>query len=228
MMKNFTIFLLIASFSLMQLFAGLEASVEMKNMGPEPSTQLVTIKTQDDKMRNDMGDTSIIINSKSNEILTLMHNKKMFMRMPGDALTKFSEVMDPSSKKTPEAKPSNLSLQKTGKKETISGFVCEEYTMKEQGLTLWLTKDPKISTLIQQLLLLQKGESDPFHGMLAKVEGVDGQPIRILSKEMDKSTQWTLLSVKEKSIPAQDFAPPSNYKTLQVPTNFGDILKQLP
>ena len=228
MMKNFTIFLLLASLSLTQLFAGIEASVEMKDMGPEPSTLIVTIKTQDDKIRNDMGEISTIIDGKSKEILTLMHKKQMFMRMRGDALAKFTEAMDPFSKNTQEAKPSNLAFQKTGKKATISGFVCEEYTMKEQGLTLWVTKDPKISPLIRQILLLQKGESDPFHGMLAKVEGVDGQPVRILSKEMDKSSQWTLLTIKEKNMPAQEFAPPANYKTLQMPTNFGDILKQIP
>jgi hypothetical protein len=111
-------------------------------------------------------------------------------------------------------------LKPTGKKETINGFACEEYTGKMQGLdvTYWVTKDVANEKEILAQMGKLSGDGDPFKAALADGGDFPGFPIRTVIKAPQIGTStMTVVSIKNEDVPDSAFEKPADYKTMAVP-----------
>lgn len=193
--------------------AGIVIVQEVDQVTPANGKTQMTMKLSGGHARIDVGDQfSSIVDLSTNTVTSLLHAQKLAMELP-------KGVFEAARKRaaTPATKPD---LKPTGKKETINGYVCEEYTGTLQGLavTYWVTKDvPNQKEILAQMSQLSGG-ADPFKGALASGADFPGFPIRTIVKspQMGSSTM-TVLSIKNADLPDSTFAIPAGYKSMAVP-----------
>ncbi|MDD5198691.1 MAG: DUF4412 domain-containing protein [Terrimicrobiaceae bacterium] len=193
--------------------AGIVIVEEVDQTGPMPGKTPMTMTISGDRARIDVGrQLSSIVDLKAGTVTSLMHAQKIAMQLPKAALDAVKEKVAARGEK-PDLKP-------TGKKETISGFACEEYTGAFQGLdvTYWVTRDVANQKEILEQMGRLSGDGDPFKAALAGGGDFPGFPIRttVKSPQIGVSTM-TVLSIKNADVPASQFEVPADYKTVAVP-----------
>jgi hypothetical protein len=190
-----------------------DLTVTQKIVQAQPSKEMTMImKVKGDKMRMDVdAKMSTILNLKSGDMQTLIHDQKVVMTIPGAVLKSMQQSKSPGS--------GGGGLEATGHKETISGFACEEYVMTGDGVTvhLWLTKDlPAAEKLMKEMSSLAP-DSNPFNEAM-KNQNVSGFPMRtIVEMPGGGKTTMSVVAVKENPLADADFSVPSGYKAMQVP-----------
>jgi hypothetical protein len=193
--------------------AGLVIVQEVDQGAATDGKMQMTVKISGPHARVDVGDQfSSIVDLSANTITSLLHPQKLAMELPKGAFE--------AAKKRAEAQTAKPDLKPTGKKETINGYACEEYTGTLQGLdvTYWITKEvPNQKEILAQMSQLSGG-ADPFKGALAGGGDFPGFPIRTIVKspQMGSSTM-TVLSIKNVDLPDSTFAVPAGYKAMSVP-----------
>lgn len=173
-------------------------------------------KVKGDKMRTDVGpQITAIVDTKTGDTITLMHDQKMAMKIPGTALKALQQqAMQQAGKDSETTKP-----VATGKVETINGFKCEEYTLTHSGakMSVWVTKDIPDATAIMKQLESLSSEADPFQGAL-KDKSIDGFPIRTTVDIPNAGTMMmTIVSMNRDPLPDSDFKVPSGYREMAMP-----------
>jgi hypothetical protein len=190
---------------------------QVEQSGPAAMNSEMTLKLKGDKVRIDVNpQLSTIYDVKSGDISTLVHPQKTVVTLPGEQVKRIRE----GALAAVAGKPTDFELKPTGKKETINGFACEEYTTSFQGMdsTFWLTKDvPNKDRVLEQLSGLS-GELDPLQGALKNTRKFPGFPVRtVLNDGRGGRTSVTLVSLKEAPIAASEFEVPSDYKAFAMP-----------
>lgn len=117
-----------------------------------------TMWVKGDKVRTDNDTTSsIIMDTATGDMTTLMHEQKMKVVVNAAQLRALAAGQAPGGGEAaplPETK-----LTATGEKETVDGYECEIYLSENQGMTvkLWIAKDyPGEKALREQLKVLAK------------------------------------------------------------------------
>jgi len=159
---------------------------------------------------------SVIMNTTTGDLKTLMHDQKMYMAMNAEAI----KSMIQSAGVLPTEKPE---IKSVGKKETINGFETEEYSMT-QGTTvtrLWLAKDfPLFETFKKTMESMKNG---PIGQMNPQAQmdfsQLPGMPIKTVVVVGGNTTTSVVKSVEEKELPASDFDVPADYTTMSFPTS---------
>ncbi len=192
--------------------AGLVIVQEVDQLGPMASKTLMTMQISGERARVDVGDQlSSIVDLSAGTVTSLMHAQKIAMQLPKGAL-------DALQQKSPSEKPD---LKPSGKKETINGYICAEYTGTLQGLAVkyWVTRDiPNQQEILEQMSRLSGGGSDPFKAALASGADFPGFPIRttVTVPQIGTSTM-TVVSIKNADIPESTFQIPPDYKAMAAP-----------
>ncbi len=173
----------------------------------------LTIKVKGDKMRMDgVPQMSNIVDLKSGDVTSLLHQQKAVMTIPGATVKSMQDARTMQNPKMDAPKA-------TGNKETISGFACEEYeaSLGEAKIKLWLTKDlPAVEKLMKELSQLS-ASSDPVQGML-KDQNISGFPMRtVMFMPGAGKMTMTVVALSEDPIPDAEFAVPSDYKPMPLP-----------
>jgi hypothetical protein len=196
--------------------ADLTISQQIKQEGAPGGKDMdmtVTMKVKGDKVRMDgVPGMANIVDMNTGDMTTLAHQQKMVMTIPGTELKKMQAAQ---AGVVPKIDPPKA----TGKKETISGFACEEYetTLNGAKVQLWLTKDlPAVESVMKRFANFS-GQTDPFQEIL-KGEKISGFPIRTVM-EMPGAGKLTMQVVKiaEDAIPDGEFAVPADYKAMPMP-----------
>ncbi|MGH8047345.1 MAG: DUF4412 domain-containing protein [Chthoniobacterales bacterium] len=195
--------------------AGLVVVEEMEQSGgPMPGKTEMTLSVSGDKARVDIGkQISSIVNSKTGATVSLIHAQKVAMELP-------EGTFDAIKKSASQGEKPKLDLKPTGKKETINGFACEEYTGKINGMDVafWVTQEVKEQKeTLDQISKLMGGDAT-FQGALANGEAFPGFPIRTVMKtpQAGKMT-LTVVSVKSEDVPDSTFEVPAGYRTMNMP-----------
>lgn len=219
------------------VLAGVETKAEMVIETAGGMTMPVRTLFSGEKVRTDMGETTTIMDGKSGDVTVLIHPQKMYVFTPGakvrEMAGKAEEIEKLVKANTPrgQEKEGVGKVEKTGKKEKISGYVCEEFVNRGTGDRIWLTKEGKISAGAQKMMVASQGEEDSFSGAYGKVQGFDGMPVRIVSQTPEGVMRWTLLSVEEKEIPEGEFGVPKEYRgmeeVMKMPEEIEQGLEQL-
>ena len=180
----------------------------------------VTMKVKGDNARMDMpsplgGNVTTLMNFKSGDMVTLMHQQKMAMKMNLSDVKKQQEAgqkalgVDPSKVEKPKA---------TGAKEKVGEYDTEIFEMNQGSLQakLWIAKDfPNAQSIKDQMAKLNAsmggGGIDPSKidvpGMVVKSE---------VSTPVGKMT-ITLVRAKEEAVDDKEFIKPEGYQEMQMP-----------
>lgn len=179
-----------------------------------------TTKFKDNRTRVDATPgSSIIMDLKSGDIISVMHTQKSYMKISGAMAQQAMEQM----KKMQGEQKEKPQFVATGKKETISGYPAEEYTATVAGskMSFWLTKAlPDYQSALKQMsAAFSQG---PMAGMMQSL-GLDlnalaGFPIRIVQDAGGQKMTSTVTSVSTKPIAETEFAVPAGYKEINMST----------
>lgn len=197
---------------------GVELVAELIVGGEEGGKTEVTTKMQGELMRTDLDGVSTIANARSGELLTIVHDQKLFMVVPVNSL---------APAETATATTQIGDFKPTGRKETISGFACEEFVNEKEGVAVWLTRDSRVPSDVFRKLAEGGNEQNPLRDFFQQASGFDGVPIRIASTNPDAPFTMTVKTIRSASFPASDFAPPPSYKSMALPPEMGDLLQQM-
>jgi hypothetical protein len=181
----------------------------------------VTMKVKGDQARMDMpnplgGNVTTLMNFKSGDMITLMHQQKMAMKMNLADVKKQQEAgqkalgVDPAKLEKPKA---------TGATEKIGEYNTEVYEMNQGGMQakLWVAKDfPNAQAIKDQMMKLSSsiggGGFDPSKidvpGMVVKSE---------VNTPVGKMTV-TLVRAEEKPVDDAEFKQPDGYQEMKMPT----------
>ena len=123
-------------------FAGLvfEQEQKIQGNGMDMTMKMKTFR-EGDMMRMEIGDMStVIINTASGEIQTLVPGQKMAMKMNMAAMKKMQEQQ---AQAAPKAPADAVKVALTGKSETIAGYDAEEVTIDSPQMSgrMWVARD---------------------------------------------------------------------------------------
>lgn len=178
--------------------------------------QPMTMQVSDSGMRINQKTGAVIILPAKHQMLMVDDNQKMVM------------VMElPEGSKTTDAPGAPVKLTKTGKKETINGFACEQFLSTDgsgQSTELWISQNgPDMEAFIEMGKSMQ-GElgagPDPSMKWLdsaMSTKEISHFPIRTVTD----SSKTTLVSFNTDSLPAEEFAAPAGYQTMTMPSMSG-------
>jgi hypothetical protein len=178
------------------------------------------MKIKGDKARMDMpagdaGDITVLMDTKSGQMATLMHSQKMAMKMNLDTAKKAAEQqakaqnIDPSKMEKPKS---------TGKTEKVGQWDAEVYEGKlgDSPAKFWVAKDfPNYKNIMEQMNKLSAATGsagfDPskldLGGMIVKSE---------MSGPTGKVTT-TLVKATEEAVDDSVFKMPEGYKEMALP-----------
>jgi hypothetical protein len=209
----------IAPLLLAAAFARADIVIEQK-MESSVINGNVIMKVKGDNARMDMpsplgGNVTTLMNFTSGEMVTLLHQQKMAMKMNLADVKKQQEAgqialgVDPSKIEKPKA---------TGEKEKIGEYDTEVFEMNQGSLQakLWIAKDfPNAQAIKDQMMKLSSSMGgagfDPSKidvpGMVIKSE---------VNTPVGKMT-ITLVRAKEEAVDEKEFAKPEGYQEMQMP-----------
>jgi len=181
----------------------------------------VTMKLKGDQARMDMpnplgGNVTTLINFKSGDMITLMHQQKLAMKMNLTEVKKQQEAgqkalgIDPAKMEKPKS---------TGKSEKVGEYDAEIYEMNQSGMQakMWVAKDfPNAQSIKDQMAKLGSTMGgtgvDPSKldvpGMLVKSE---------VNTPVGKMTV-TLVKATEEKVEDSEFKQPEGYQEMKMPT----------
>ena len=180
----------------------------------------VTMKLKGERARMDMpsplgGNVTTLMDFKSGDMITLLHQQRMAMKLNLADVKKQQEAgqkalgVDPSKMEKPTA---------TGKMEKVGDFDAEIFEMNQGTLQakLWIAKDfPNAKSIKDQMMKLSSAMGgagfDPSKvdvpGMVVKSE---------VSTPVGKMT-ITLVKAKEEAVDEKEFEKPEGYQEMQMP-----------
>ena len=165
-----------------------------------------TMSIKGDQMRTDSGtENSVIINTATGDMTTLMHEQKMVMTMN----TKTLQDSLPAGAKPVEIKAPKITA--TGKMEKVDGYECEIYTIESMGtvVKMWMAKDyPNLAKLKKQLEPLTKLAAPGA----PKAPEIPGMMIKSENEQSGLKFTTRLVSLEEKAVSEDAFKIPSDYK----------------
>lgn len=166
-----------------------------------------TLYIRGDKVRTDNGtETSVIMDAKSGDMITLMHEQKMVSKVNAAELKAAAAAIP--DKPLPGAIEPKITA--TGKKEKVMGYECEIYTMEVPGVTtkMWMTKDyPGYEKLRDGLKVLDKLGTPG-----AKKPEVPGLALKTETEQQGLKFITLLVSLKEQPVDESMFNVPAGYK----------------
>lgn len=169
--------------------------------------------------------SAMIFNWEKKEMTVLMPEQSMYMVMP------LNQGQGRPGAPMPEREPTGK-IEKTGKTETILGYLCEQliYTDKDTATEMWVTE--KLGTFMG----LGGGGGNPMGGMMGggrgskksgdaaweqALKGMTGFfPLRVISKDGKGKEVFRLeaKAIEPGSLPASLFAPPAGYQKFAMPS----------
>ncbi len=173
-----------------------------------------TILVKGDLTRFDSAKVSTITDASKKETTMLQHETKTVLKVPANVTSDvIKNVARPDTASTPPK------LTPTGRKETINGYVCEEYTTTQQGVDMafWLAKDfPLKDELIHQSAVLNK-TLGLDEGAFVHAQSFPGFPIRTVINSGGTQYTTTLKSASTEPLPDSAFDIPAGYKQFDIP-----------
>ena len=155
--------------------------------------------------RSDNGtETSVIIDTKTGAMTTLMHEQKMAIKMDMAQLAAMAGASKPAAGSEAVGK-----LTATGKTQKIDGYACELYLLENSGtqVSMWVTKDyPGYDKLKAELAALRNlNPGGP------KQPEVPGMTLRTEYTANGMTFVTSVVSLKEEKVDPKIFVVPANY-----------------
>lgn len=166
-------------------------------------------------------EVSNIIDLTKHEMTMLIHEQHMYMVRPMPAMGEGGRPgAAGAGTDTPGAEP-----EKTGKTETILGYVCHQVLVKEKDKTteLWLADGLGMFMGLGGGNPMMGGGGSRGGATAAKWEqalkGIGGFPIRVISRDAGGKETFRMEAthITPGPQPDSEFAPPADYQKLSIP-----------
>ncbi len=168
-----------------------------------------TMWIKGDKVRTDNDTTSsVIMDTATGEMTTLVHEQKMIIR------TNTKELAALAAQAGAAAANQELpatQITATGERETVEGYDCEIYLSENQGMTvkMWVTKDyPNQAKLREEMKVLAKLAAPNA----PKQPDVPGIAVKTEFEQQGLKFTTKLISLSCDSVDEARFAIPEGYK----------------
>ena len=176
-------------------------------------TQLSGVKSRTtmwikgDKARTDNDTTSsVIMNTATGDMTTLVHEQKMIFKMN----TKELEALSAATKDSSKVPVNASTVTATGKMETVDGHECEIYLVKnlDTVVKMWVAKNyPNQEKIRAEMKVLPKMSSEGN-----KQPDVPGIALKTEFEQQGMKFITTLVSIKLDSVDEAHFTIPTDYK----------------
>ncbi len=194
------------------------------------SEQKIDIFVKGNKFRMDTQQkgqqVSIIYDTESDKMITLMHEKKMAMATGMGKMMQMGEQMGQSMGMAPgmmgkDKGGDDFSMEATGKSKTINGFECKLYkgTDSSGDFTHMWIHEGYIDAFQRMLTSFGKMEKSKKQGMQKEekfFKKVQGIPILTKSASKEDLNINEILNIAEQSVPADKFEVPDDYQTMDM------------
>lgn len=188
-----------------------DLTIVQKSEGSMNSGQL-TLRIKGDKARADVSpQISMITDLATGDTISLNHNAKTMIRIPGTEAAKMREM---SAGIKAGAEPPKLTP--TQRKEKVDNRECQVFTWKagEVEVTDWIdTAYPDWKTILADLQRFQNaGLASSAQPLMPPLDQFPGMVIKREMNHKGTKTTSTLVSVKTDPIDAKTFEAPEGYK----------------
>jgi hypothetical protein len=158
-------------------------------------------------VRTDSGtSSSIIMDTASGDMTTLMHEQKMMIKMNTEQLHALAKAA-PGANAAAETK-----VTATGVKEKVDGYDCEIYTSEAMGVVvkMWVAKDyPNVEKLKEEMKVMTKLAAPGA----PKQPEVPGIPLKTEFEQSGLKFTTRLVSISTDPVDDAKFAIPTDYKS---------------
>ena len=180
-------------------------------------TTEMTLKIKGDRIRMEAApQTTLIVDAKTGDTITLMNAQKKFIRISGETTKAIAEMAAKYGGATVE-KPK---FTATGKKTTINGFEAEEYVGETSAFkaSYWIApKFPDSAAILKQLqAVTPTAWGELARGML-DYRDLPGFPLRTHVKSGDEELTSTVTAVKADALSDAEFAVPKDFQEVKMP-----------
>lgn len=208
---------LLLAVSFLSLHSVLADWVVVQKATADGDTQEVSIKIKGEKTRMDVGDKmSMIADGTNANMLMLMHQQKMMMKMDADSI---KGIMAMAGAALGGDKPVEKPVA-TGQKEKVGQYDCEIYTWsgKMGSGKFWVDKNfPNFKELNESQDKMMKAMGDPAAAFSPQASDFPGMVVKSEMQMMGKSSVSELVSVKEETVDEAVFTPPADYQEMKMP-----------
>lgn len=219
---------MLLSFALL-LSARADLTIVQKIEGIGPVNEM-TMKIKGDKARIDVNPKmTAIIDGKTGEMINLMHEQKMVMRMSAEKMKAAMEMARQFSGKDEKQETADKpKFAPSGKKEVINGYDTEEYIYETPQFkaSYWIaTKYPDGAAILKQLQSVNPAVWKTANTHMPDYREFPGLPIKTVISAGGKQITTTLASVKQDPLSDADFEVPRDYQEMNLP-NMSGLLQQ--
>ena len=185
--------------------------------------QTLNLSLKEGFMRTDIqsarGTMSAIMDSKNQQMIILMPQQRMYMVQP----------LNPPGQAPVQGAPaaSDATLQDTGVKETILGYVCTKFvaTSSRGTAQIWVTD--QLGTFTG----LFHGAGGPMghrpqapQAWESALKGHNFFPMRVISNNKEGTFRLEVTSVEKTSLPDSDFAAPDGWRKFDMGAMMGGAM----
>ncbi len=215
---------LVAAFSLIAIFPAVaDLTIVQSVEGIGPASQM-TMKIKGDKARVEVSpQVTMIFDAKKGEMISLMNEQKMVVRMPADKIKAAAELIRKSNGKESAEKPKIVA---TGKKETVNGYQTEQYVCDTPNFkaTYWIAANyPDGATILKQLQAIKMDALNGQGGHMPDYRDLTGVPVKTVISANGKDMTTTLKSIKQDALSDSEFAVPADFKEMNMPDILGGM-----
>ena len=191
--------------------------------------QTLNLSLKEGLMRTDIqserGTMSAIMDSKNQQMIILMPQQRMYMVQPFPAPGQAPMQGGPAQG---ARAASDASLQDTGVKETILGYVCTKFvaTSSEGTAQIWVTD--QLGTFTG----LFHGAGGPMghrpqapQAWESALKGHNFFPMRVVSSNSKGTFRLEVTSVQKMSLPDSDFAAPDGWRKFDMGAMMGGAMQ---
>lgn len=203
-----------------------EGKVTMAMTGSNGETHTLSYEMKGPVMRMDPegGQASIIMDMGKHQMITLLHQQRMFMIRPMQPPSAQAQNQG-SPQGGPPAEHSSGDMQPTGKTEKILGYTCTQFIIKdgEKTTEMWLASG-------LGMFMGMGGGGNPFGGhgrgsaavpskWEALLKGGAVFPMRVVTHDASGrvTERMEVTKIEQGGVSDEDFAPPPGYRPLQIP-----------
>lgn len=176
-------------------------------MGAAKTPMVTTMQIKGGKVRSDNDTTSsVIMNTETGEMITLVHEQKMIIRMNTKELAKLAAPATGAGQAGGGTK-----VTATGQKEKVDGYDCELYLSENMGMVvkMWMTEAyPGYEKLREELKVLAKMAA----GNAPEQAAMPGIAVKTEFEQQGLKVQTRMVSLKEGAVSEDQFAIPEGYK----------------
>ena len=213
-MKARILLLLAAALFPLQARADFTIVQKVENKG---QVSEITLKVKGDRVRMEVPPaTTMIVEGKSGDMITLINAEKKFMRISGETSKAIAEMAAKYGASTTE-KPK---MVVTGKKTTINGYEAEEYVAETAKFktTYWIApKFPGSAEMLKQLQgVIPAAWNDLAKGML-DYRDLPGFPLKTHVKLGDEEVSSTVVAIKQDPLSEAEFSIPKDFQEVKMP-----------